>query len=206
MNIGIMGGTFDPIHNGHLMLGEYAYRQFHLDEIWFMPNGNPPHKHDPKIIKDTDHRLKMTELAIEDIPYFRICTYEIEKKEKSYSYNTFSELRTRFPEHKFYFIIGADSLKQIETWKHPELLIPYVTILAAFRDDMDTPSSMYEQIEYLNKKYHGDIRLLKTPVIPVSSSNIRNCIKADPLSSIPVPDKVRTYIQEQHLYQGDDNE
>ena len=206
MNIGIMGGTFDPIHNGHLMLGEYAYRQFDLDEIWFMPNGNPPHKSDPQIIKDTADRLNMTKLAIEDIPYFRLCTFEIDRREKSYSYSTFQKLGELFPEHKFYFIIGADSLYQIETWKHPELLIPHVTILAAYRDDIDTPEAIYRQIDYLNDKYNGDIRLLKTPVLPVSSHEIRNMLKADSRAGIPVPDKVRSYIQEQHLYQGDIHE
>lgn len=81
MRIGIMGGTFDPIHNGHLMLGEYAYQQFHLDEVWYMPNGNPPHKSNPEIRKDLQDRAEMTRLAIEEIPYFRLCTYEmIERK------------------------------------------------------------------------------------------------------------------------------
>ena len=70
MRIGIMGGTFDPIHNGHLMLGEYAYQQFHLDEVWYMPNGNPPHKSNPEIRKDLQDRAEMTQLAIEDISGF----------------------------------------------------------------------------------------------------------------------------------------
>ena len=65
MRIGIMGGTFDPIHNGHLMLGEYAYQQFHLDEVWYMPNGNPPHKSNPEIRKDLQDRAEMTRLAID---------------------------------------------------------------------------------------------------------------------------------------------
>ena len=88
MRIGIMGGTFDPIHNGHLMLGEYAYRKFDLDEVWFMPNGNPPHKQDVSIRRMTNHRVRMTELAIEDIPYFKLCTYETDRTEKSYTYET----------------------------------------------------------------------------------------------------------------------
>ena len=80
MRIGIMGGTFDPIHNGHLMLGEYAYQQFHLDEVWYMPNGNPPHKSNPEIRKDLQDRAEMTRLAIEEIPYFRLCTYEMDRR------------------------------------------------------------------------------------------------------------------------------
>lgn len=93
MRIGIMGGTFDPIHNGHLMLGEYAYQQFHLDEVWYMPNGNPPHKSNPEIRKDLQDRAEMTRLAIEEIPYFRLCTYEMDRKETSYSYQTMEYLK-----------------------------------------------------------------------------------------------------------------
>ena len=96
MRIGIMGGTFDPIHNGHLMLGEYAYQQFHLDEVWYMPNGNPPHKSNPEIRKDLQDRAEMTRLAIEEIPYFQICTYEMDRKETSYSYQTMEYHRCGF--------------------------------------------------------------------------------------------------------------
>ena len=123
MRIGIMGGTFDPIHNGHLMLGEYAYQQFHLDEVWYMPNGNPPHKSNPEIRKDLQDRAEMTRLAIEEIPYFRLCTYEIDRKETSYSYQTMEYFKETYPQDEFYFIIGADSLFNLETWKCPERLL-----------------------------------------------------------------------------------
>lgn len=203
MKIGIMGGTFNPIHNGHLMLAEYAYRQYELDEIWFMPNGNPPHKSDPHIIQATIDRLKMTELAVSDIPYFKVSDHELNKKEKCYSYQTFSELKTLYPEDVFFFIIGADSLFHIETWKHPEILIPEVTILAAFRDDVDTLAEMDAQIDYLNKKYNGDIRLLKTPVLKISSHEIREQIHEGSELPLPVPKKVKEYIDSKHLYQGE---
>lgn len=203
MKIGIMGGTFDPIHNGHLMLGEYAYQEFGLDEVWFMPNGNPPHKSNPEIRKMTVHRTIMTKLAIEDIPYFRICTYEADLKETSYSYKTMEHFREIYPEHEFYFIIGADSLFTLQEWKHPERLLPIVIILAAYRDDADTPKKMKHQIEYLNRLYHGDIRLLKTPLMPVSSSDVRRRIKEGTDCGAVVPEKVLAYIQEHHMYQGD---
>ena len=116
MKIGIMGGTFDPIHNGHLMIAEYAYRQFSLDEVWFLPNGNPPHKDNPDIAKETKARVEMTALAIEDIPYFKLNTYESERTEKSYSYQTIRHFKEKYPEHEFYFIIGADSLLKIEDY------------------------------------------------------------------------------------------
>lgn len=202
MEIGIMGGTFDPIHNGHLMLGEYAYQRFDLDEVWFMPNGHPPHKDSPDIVKDTQDRVRMTALAIEDVPYFRLCTYEADRKEKSYSYQTIERLKKEFPEHRFYFILGADSLFTIEEWRHADRLIKSVAILAAYRDDIDTSEEMNRQISYLNEKYGGDIRLLRTPLLPVSSHEIREQIENGIWEELPIPEKVTAYIQEHQLYRG----
>lgn len=199
MKIGIMGGTFNPIHNGHLMIAEYAYRQYSLDEVWFLPNGNPPHKDNPDIAKETIARVEMTSLAIENIPYFKLNTYESERTEKSYSYQTIQYFKEQYPEHKFYFIIGADSLINIENWKYPEKVISNVTILAAYRDDMDTPEEMYERINYLNEKYRGDIRLLKTPLLKISSHEIRQAIQEKKQVS-DIPAKVWEYILDKQLY------
>lgn len=203
MKIGIVGGTFDPIHNGHIMLGEYAYRNFELDEVWFLPNGNPPHKSAPYIKKMTGHRLQMTELAISGTPYFRLCSYEAKREEKSYSFETMMHFNKEYPEDEFYFIIGADSLFTMDSWYHPELLISSVIILAAYRDDMDTPAEMEEQISYLEKKYGGDIRLLKTPLFSVSSSDIREKIEKGLNYAVDVPEKVAQYIQMHHLYKDE---
>lgn len=200
MKIGIMGGTFDPIHKGHLMIAEYAYRQFALDEVWFLPNGNPPHKDNPDIAKETKARVEMTALAIADTPYFKLNTYESERTEKSYSYQTIQHFKESCPEHEFYFIIGADSLLKIETWVHPEEIIRNVIILAAYRDDMDTPEEMYQQIDDLNRKYGGDIRLLKTPLLDVSSHEIREEIRSGRTGALLLPDKVFDYIRDKHLY------
>ena len=117
MKIGIMGGTFDPIHNGHLMLGTYARDLFALDEIWFMPNGTPPHKSSESIESLTKHRVEMVRRAIEKEDSFVLSLYEIERKEVNYSYLTMEHFRDVYPEHQFFFIIGADSLFAIDKWK-----------------------------------------------------------------------------------------
>ena len=130
MKIGIMGGTFDPIHNGHLMLGHASYETFSLDQIWFMPNGNPPHKKSETIKSTAEDRMKMTSLAIAPFPEFVLQPYEALREEVSCSYQTMEYFKEMYPEDEFYFIIGADSLMAIETWVHPERIFPTCTILA----------------------------------------------------------------------------
>lgn len=199
MKIGIMGGTFDPIHNGHLMLGEYAYRQFDLDLIWFMPNGNPPHKSNDSIESQTKHRVEMVKRAISGTEYFSLQPYEAETKEVHYSYKTMDYFKRSYPEHEFYFIIGADSLFSIEKWVHPEILLKKCVILAAYRDEKGT-EEMLAQIAYLNQKYQADIRLLNTPNVDISSSEIREKLKRGQSIQEIVPDTVYAYIEENQLY------
>ncbi len=201
MKIGIMGGTFDPIHNGHLMLGREALSSFSLDEVWFMPNGNPPHKTRSSIQSDARVRACMTELAIEDVEGFRLELYEVEREGVSYSYETLEHFVKEQSEDEFYFIIGADSLLAIETWVEPERVLKACTILAAYRDEMDTPEEMLKQIDYLNQKYDADIRLLNAPLMNVSSHELREMIRNGRDISDYVPEKVAGYIKKEGLYE-----
>ncbi len=193
MKIGIVGGTFDPIHNGHLMLGEYAYHQYELDEIWYMPNGNPPHKSNSSIASDVQGRVNMVGLAIADKPYFKLQTYEVEHDEVHYSYQTMEYFNQTYPKDQFYFVIGADSLFHIEKWVHPELLLKECVVLTAYRDEK-TSDDMSQQISYLNKKYDADIRLLNTPNVDISSSEIRKKLKAGISVMDEVPAAVHMYL------------
>ncbi|WP_461812770.1 nicotinate-nucleotide adenylyltransferase [Faecalimonas sp.] len=198
MKIGIVGGTFDPIHNGHLMLGAYAYDNFQLDEVWFMPNGNPPHKSEEINI---DFRLDMVKLAIEDNNKFFLSTFEMEEKHHSYSYETLEKLQEIYPENTFYFIIGADSLFTIEFWKEPARVFQACIILAACREDKEM-NEMNTQISYLTEKYDAKIKLLKMPLINISSTDIRKkCEKGESIDAL-VPKKVLNYIKTHQLYEG----
>lgn len=199
MKIGIMGGTFDPIHIGHLLLGEFAYENFHLDEIWFLPNGNPPHKTTDESGVSLDDRIEMVKLATDDVPYFRMDLYEASSKKHSYTYSTMRALRETYPEHEFFFILGADSLFSIEQWKNFREIFPSCTILAAMRDDKDT-ESMQAQIRYLNEKYGADIRLLQAPLVEISSTTIRRRAEKGLSIRYMVPDVVSEYIQSNALY------
>lgn len=199
MKIGIMGGTFDPIHNGHLMLGRYARDLFDLDEIWFMPNGMPPHKASDSIESQTNHRVEMVQRAISNDKNFVLQLYEIENKDVNYSYLTMEHFKKIYPEHEFYFIIGADSLFSIEKWKSPERLLKTCVMLAAYRDGKNK-TEMESQIAYLNQKYGADIRLLSTPNVDIASSDIRHRLKLGLSVDDAIPETVMEYIRENHLY------
>ena len=118
--IGIMGGTFDPIHIGHLILGEAAYEQFGLDEVWFLPAGNPPHKRNRAGRAKDAQRVEMVRRAIASNPHFVLCTKEMKDEGYTYSYRTLEAMRKEHPGTEFYFIIGADSLFYFDEWKNPE--------------------------------------------------------------------------------------
>lgn len=202
MKIGIIGGTFDPVHNGHLMLGDYAYQKFQLDQIWFMPNGNPPHKQNTGILTSAEDRAAMVKLCIEGKHGFRVEEYEVNRTELSYTYQTMEYFKQKYPENQFYFIIGADSLFAIDTWVHPERIFPCCTILAAFRDKMDKHEIMENQIHLLKEKYpKADIRLLATPLVHLASHELREKLKNGYSISGEVPDVVENYIRDHHLYQ-----
>lgn len=200
MKIGIMGGTFDPIHNGHLMLAREALCQFRLDQIWFMPNGNPPHKSKQSIQSDIIRRTDMTRLAIRESSRFRLQLYETNRKEISYTYKTLEHFSERYREHSFYFIVGADSLFAIENWFHPERIFRKCTVLAACRDDIDTHEKMQKQILLLKEKYHADIHILDAPLMNVSSHELRTMIQEGKSISEYVPEAVENYIREENLY------
>ena len=199
MKIGIMGGTFDPVHIGHLLLGEFAYEEFGLDEIWFVPNGNPPHKKTEYTEEALHHRIEMVKLAVSDVPYFKVILCEAKTGEHSYTYSTMQEFNRRYPENHFYFILGADSLFAIEEWRNFQEIFPTCTILAAMRDDKDV-QSMHDQIDYLSDLYRARIELLRAPLVEISSTVIRRRASRGLSVRYMVPDQVDRYIADHKRY------
>lgn len=197
--IGIMGGTFDPIHYGHLILAQNALEAFGLDDILFIPSGTPWLKESTKVLSK-NKRVSMTGIAIEDNPRFALSTIEIDREGNSYSYETVNELKRMDPDAAYYFIMGADSLLKLESWKCPDLLMKECTILAAVRDDCDQ-TALKKQIAYLTEKYEADIEMLPAPRIDISSTQIREMIADGKSVRYMMPDNVIAFIRKNHLYE-----
>ena len=193
-----MGGTFNPIHIGHLIIAERAREQFDLEEVFFMPCGMPYMK-DTSELLPSDIRAQMVSLAIEDNPFFTLSTIEIEKEGSTYTYETLEQLRGENPDTEYYFILGADSLWTISDWKEPERIFANCHILAAVRDDKSA-QDMKKRINFLKNKFDARISLLKTGLIEVSSSTVRNLVKEGSSSRYLVPNTVYDYIIKNELY------
>jgi nicotinate-nucleotide adenylyltransferase len=196
--VGIMGGTFNPIHNGHLFLAEYAYEEIGLDTILFMPSRKPPHKASLEVASSEDRR-RMTELAIRDNPHFELSALELDREGLSYTADTLTELTAMNPDTEYYFIIGADSLLQLLEWKTPQVIFNLCTIVAAGRNHLPK-NLMEQQVKRLHETYGASIILLDMPTIEISSAEIRERIVAGKSIRYYVPASVRSYIEEHGLY------
>lgn len=197
-----MGGTFNPIHMGHLIIAEKAREQFDLDEVVFMPSGTPYMKNSQEILP-ADMRVEMTRLAIEENPFFDLSVIEVEKEGSTYTYETLEYLRDKNPGSEYYFILGADSLWAIEDWKEPERIFANCHILAAVRGDKST-QDMEAQIASLKDRFGADIFLLQTGHMEISSSMIRDMIREGRSIRYLVPDAVYDYIIRNKLYKAEE--
>ncbi|MGN1180301.1 MAG: nicotinate-nucleotide adenylyltransferase [Suilimivivens sp.] len=196
--IGIMGGTFNPIHNGHLILAEQAREYCGLDEVLFMPSGNSYMKNTAQI-PDGETRISMTALAIENNPYFVLSTMEVERKGATYTCETIKELKIQSPETQYYFIVGADNLFSIENWWKPEEILSECILVAAVRGDKDR-EEIDAKARELEAKYRARIILLPEKKFDISSTEIREKIARGESVRYLVPDKVLSYIERKQLY------
>lgn len=193
MRIGILGGSFDPIHNGHLNMALKSYEQYHLDEIWLIPNGNAPHKDSDKMA-DASHRLAMCQLVAKEYPFIKTCDIEIVSEEYSYTYITVTKLREMYPEHEFYFIMGADSLDYFDKWRKPEIIASVCKILVINRDEF-SEEDMEVKIQRINALFPADIQIVHCPKVDISSTELRQ-----EMDEKEVPFAVFAYICEHGLY------
>ncbi|MDR4889019.1 nicotinate-nucleotide adenylyltransferase [Fredinandcohnia sp. QZ13] len=185
-HIGIIGGTFDPPHIGHLFIASEVLTRLNLSEVWFMPNHIPPHKERKSYVTD-EERVEMLSLAISDQPKFKLQLIELEREGPSYTYDTIKLLREKYEETKFYFIIGGDMVEYLPHWHKIDELVDMVTFVGVKRPGYSFPT------EY-------PITEVDIPQFDISSSMIRKRLSEKGNTMYLLPKKVRNYIEEKHLY------
>lgn len=194
--LGIIGGTFDPIHLGHLIIAEEARYRFRLDRVIFIPAGAPPHKPNQPVT-DKEHRFNMTVLATEDNPAFEASRIEIDRSGPSYAVDTLAELKRIYGEDtRLFFIMGVDAILEILTWHQPEMLINLCRFIAATRPGYD----FADVKEKLPVDYLERITFMESPGVDISSTELRNRAASGKPVKYMVPRAVEKYITDNGLY------
>jgi len=187
--IGLFFGSFNPIHNGHLMLANYLAEYGDMDEIWFVVSPHNPLK-DKRSLLDDRHRLRMVELAVEGDERFQVCDIEFYMPKPSYTIDTLANLHERNPHYDFHLICGMDSLESFKKWKNYEVILEYYHLL------------VYPRKGFIGNELetHPSVRIINAPEIEVSSTFIRNAISEGHDVRYFVPEKAYRYIDEMGFY------
>ena len=202
MRIGIYGGSFDPIHYGHLLLAEICRESLSLEQVIFIPAATPPHKLDREISSDK-HRLSMVELATSGNLNFKVSSRELDRGGVSYTFQTLEEITSERPEDELYFLMGADSLDDFHTWKNPERICELAIPAVVSRPDSDVidlekfaPFASAERLEQIKKA------TVDFPLIDLSSTQIRDNVRSGKSIRYMLPRPVELYISANKLYQS----
>ena len=198
MNIGLLGGTFDPIHSGHLVIAEEARQRFSLAKVFFVPAGQPWLK-TGRTITPATHRMEMVKRAIGAKPYFELSTVEVDRPGPSYSVETVAVLQQHLgAEAKIFFLVGWDSLAELPQWKEPAKLIQLCKLVAITRPGFSRPD--LKDLESSVPGTTQSVVWLDIPPVDISSSDIRKRVAQGLSIRGLVPDEVEIYIKEQNLY------
>lgn len=195
MRVGIMGGTFDPIHQGHLLAAELAREACGLDEVWFMPAYVPPHKH-PGPEATPEERLEMVRLAVDSHSAFRVTDVEICKGDTSYTIETMELLATRHPEISFWYIIGADMVMYLPQWRRIEELVRLTGFIGLARPGYEL------KLDQLPEFIRSSVTLVPMLQMELSSTEIRRRRREELSVRYMVPEPVRLYLEERGLYEA----
>jgi len=198
VRLGLFGGSFDPVHYGHLLLAEQCRAQCAVDAVWFIPTHKPPHKN-AESMTAASARLDMLELAIAGAPAFQISRVELDRDKTTFTVDTLQQLRAENADRELFFLIGADSLADLPFWREPERITELATIVAVNRGDRPFPD-----LEPLRQRI-GDcvserVQFVSMPGIDISSSDIRRRVQQNQSIRFLVPRAVEAYIHEHRLY------
>lgn len=210
MKIGILGGTFDPIHFGHIRPAQEVKQQLKLDEVWLMPNHIPPHKLGTHV--SSQARLAMAELIADELPCFKVCDIEAKRDTPSYSAMTLTQLTKIYPQHEFYFIMGMDSFLSFTRWHEWQQLFGLCHLVVCKRpgwllDDKDpmqkilTPR-LHDVARPLPAK-SGKIFMVDITQQDISSTQVRQQLMQGIMPSAVLPTSIQEYIRHNRLYRGD---
>ena len=199
MRIGLFGGTFDPIHLGHLILAERCREEAGLEEVWFLPSYVPPHKTERTITR-FEQRCEMVALATAGQPAFRVERIEKELPPPSFTSETLAELRARHPEHEFSLVIGGDSLREFPTWHNPRKVLDLARLVAVPRAGTSavTAGELAAKLELPAEGVR--LLLVECPAIDIASREIRSRVKEGKSIRFLVPRSIEEYIRERKLY------
>jgi len=196
MRIGIFGGTFDPLHNGHLVLAEQCREQCRLDEVWFVPAAIPPHKQD-LVISPAKTRCDMIEFGISGNPQFKLCRVELDRPGLSYTVTTLQQIHDEDPTRELFLLVGADSIRDLPTWRQPDRILQLATIVAVNRGSA-APTEAQRQA--LQPTIASRIQFVGMPGIEISSTDIRQRVTSGQSIRYLVPRAVETYIHQNRVY------
>ena len=199
--IGILGGTFDPIHLGHLIIAEQARDQYGLDKVMLIPSGHSYFKDNrSRKVLPAQTRLQMTKIAAQDHPPFEVSDIEVNRPGNTYSFETLEALKALNPEAELYFIVGADTVCSMRTWREPGRIFNACTVLAAIREDQVDPEQLRQETEALERDFGARILPVSIPNIGISSTDIRGRAAAGKSIHYLVPDPLERYIIETGIY------
>jgi nicotinate-nucleotide adenylyltransferase len=199
--VGVFGGTFDPVHYGHLVVAEEVYATLHLTEMIFVPAGQPPHK-TGEVITAAEHRLAMLELAIASNPHFTISRVDLDRPGPSYTVDTLRLLRKQWGEETaIYFVIGGDSLEDLLSWHNSHGILELLTHLVAVkRPGYDKSEEYYARLEARLPGIKQRLLVVEAPQFGISASNLRSRIAEGRPIKYQTPDNVESYIIQHGLY------
>ncbi|WP_434511346.1 nicotinate-nucleotide adenylyltransferase [Desulfitobacterium sp. AusDCA] len=196
--LGIMGGTFDPIHYGHLVAAETARYKFDLERVIFIPSGAPPHK-TKRRISLPEFRYQMVSRAIADNDFFEVSRIEIERTGLTYTVDTLRLLKEEYPNYELYFITGADAFREIFTWRSPDEIIELTQFIGASRPGFDALDFL-SQLQQQSPRFYQRMHFMEVPALAISSTDIRLRVKAGQSIRYLLPEPVRLFIQKNGIY------